>query len=104
MSGELDPVYVRARHTLLDALEALREHLDAIVLVGAQAIYLHTGDAELSVAPYTTDGDIAIDPTVLKPDPKLEMAMRLAGFARSDQLGTWIATQWNISIGCVSGD
>jgi len=36
---------VIARRVLLDALEALGEHRDPTILVGAQAIYLHTGDA-----------------------------------------------------------
>jgi hypothetical protein len=40
MPGEPDPLYVKARHALLDALDALRPHLDAITLVGAQAIYV----------------------------------------------------------------
>jgi hypothetical protein len=43
---------------LLDALVALEPHIDALVLVGAQAIYLHTGDADLAVAEYTTDADL----------------------------------------------
>ena len=34
---------IAARSALLDALEALVEQRDALVLVGAQAIYLHTG-------------------------------------------------------------
>lgn len=38
MSGEPDPLYVRARAALLDTLDALEPHLDALVLVGAQAI------------------------------------------------------------------
>jgi len=46
MPGVPDPLYVRARAALLDAVEALGAHRDAIVLVGAQAIYLHTGDAD----------------------------------------------------------
>jgi hypothetical protein len=62
MSGEPDPLYVRARAALLDTLDALEPHLDALVLVGAQAIYLHTGDAELTVAEYTTDADFSISP------------------------------------------
>ena len=33
--------------------------------MGAQAIYLHTGDADLGVAEYTTDADLAFDPTLL---------------------------------------
>ena len=46
MSGAPDPVYVRARTALLDAADALVEQLHAVVLVGAQAIYLHAGDAD----------------------------------------------------------
>ena len=42
MPGDPDPLYVRARSALLDATDALAVHLDAIVLVGAQAIYLCT--------------------------------------------------------------
>ena len=59
-----DPLYVRARAALLDAVEALGIHRDAIVLVGAQAIYLHTGAADLAVAEYTTDADFAVRPDV----------------------------------------
>ena len=40
MPGALDPLYVAARRTLLDALEAVLEQLDAVVLVGAQAVYM----------------------------------------------------------------
>ena len=46
MSGAPDLLYVRARAALLDVAEALDEQLDAVVLVGAQAVYLHTGDAD----------------------------------------------------------
>ena len=42
MPGAPDPVYVLARRVLLDALQALGEQRSAVVLVGAQAIYLHT--------------------------------------------------------------
>ena len=65
MLGAPDPVYVRARRVLLDALDALREHRGAVLLVGAQAIYLHTGEVDLAVAPYTSDADLALNPTVL---------------------------------------
>ncbi len=76
------PLYVAARRVLLDALDALCEHRNALVLAGAQAIYIRTGSAELdaSIAPYTTDADLAIDPARLGPDPRLEEAMRAAGF------------------------
>lgn len=44
-----DPAYIAARRVLLDALNALGPHRASVVLVGAQAIYLHVGDGERSV-------------------------------------------------------
>jgi hypothetical protein len=84
-----EPEYVAARRVLLDALDALGAHRDALVLVGAQAIYLHTGEGDLAVAPYTTDGDLALDPARLSSEPTLEDAMRLAGFRLEEQPGIW---------------
>lgn len=69
-----------ARRVLLDALEALGPHRDALVLVGAQAVYLRVGEAEFAVAPFTTDGDLAIDPAVLADIPPIEQALLSAGF------------------------
>ena len=43
------PEYVAARRVLLDALAALEDHLDNLVLVGAQAVYQHTGETDLNV-------------------------------------------------------
>ncbi|HVR70901.1 MAG TPA: hypothetical protein VMT87_08645 [Vicinamibacteria bacterium] len=57
---------------LLDALEALGPHREACVLVGAQAIYLRVGEADLAVAPFTTDGDLVIDPRRLSDVPPVE--------------------------------
>ncbi|WP_206184695.1 hypothetical protein [Thermoactinospora rubra] len=71
--------YVLARSVLLDALAALGPHIDAVVLVGAQAVYLHTGDADIAVAPTTTDADIALAPDKLRDEPLLEEALRAAG-------------------------
>ena len=70
----MDELYVIARRVLIDALEALGPHRDAAIIVGSQAIYLHTGDAELAVAVYTTDADIALDPALLDEIPPLEQA------------------------------
>lgn len=81
--------YVVARSVLLDALTALRAHLDAMVLVGAQAIYFHTGDADLATAPTTTDADVALAPDRLADEPLLEEALRRAGFVREADPGTW---------------
>lgn len=83
-----------ARAGLLDALEALEAHLDALVIVGAQAIYLHTGSSQMALAEYTTDGDVALDPDLLGSDPLIEDAMSAAGFSRDQRdsaIGTWIS-------------
>ena len=82
MPGEYSAEYVVARRALLDALEALGAQRDAVVLVGAQAIYMHTGDAGLAVAESTTDADVALDPSMLLDDPELATAMRSAKFYR----------------------
>ena len=90
--SDIDELYVLARRVLLDALDALGPHRDAIVLVGAQAVYLRVGEADLAVAPFTTDGDLAIDPTVLAEIPPLERALMDAGFLpkTKDSVGIWI--------------
>lgn len=92
-SGEAE-LLVRARSVLLDALEALAKHRDSLVIVGAQAIYLHTGGAALPVAEATKDSDVAIDPRELDDEPLLETAMQAAGFHRDvtkSQPGSWLS-------------
>ena len=86
-------LYARARAALLDALEALEAHRDAVVLVGAQAIYLYTGHTDVPIATETKDTDLAIDPDRLATDPLIEQAMSKAGFLRnldSGQPGEWV--------------
>jgi hypothetical protein len=83
-------LYVVARSTLLDALEALDEQRDAVILVGAQAIYIHTGDADIAVPVYTTDGDLLLEPARLKDEPKLAEAMERAQFRQGPQPGSWL--------------
>lgn len=88
-----DPLYIAARCTLLDALAALHEHLSSVVLVGAQAVYMHADEADLAVAPFTTDGDLAIDPRTLASEPLLEVAMRAAEFhSEKGRVGVWNRT------------
>ena len=53
---------IAARGALLDALDALAAHRDALVVIGAQAVYLHTGAADVALAEATKDSDVAIDP------------------------------------------
>jgi hypothetical protein len=87
MAGSTDHQYIRARSALLDALDGLGPHRESIVLIGAQAIYLHTGDTEFSVAPFTYDADLALDSRSLASVPNIIEAMREAGFNQTDQPG-----------------
>jgi Nucleotidyltransferase len=88
--GVPDPQYVVARTVLLDALEALGTQREAIVVVGAQAIYLHTGTVELAVPEFTIDADLTIDPTLLRDVPEIESALRAAHFQGGNRVGAWI--------------
>ena len=92
MSGAPDPGYVLARRVLLDALEALAEQRDAVVLVGAQAVYLQTGEGDLAVAPYTLDADLALIPAQLHARPDLAESLEAAGFRRTEHIGIWAKT------------
>ena len=49
----LDRIYIRARRVLLDALDALGDQRQAVILVGAQAVYFRVGEADFSISPYT---------------------------------------------------
>ena len=88
----MDELYVLARRVLLDALDALGSHRDAVIVVGAHAVYMRVGDADLAVAPHTTDGDIAIEPAALGEIPPLEHAFTHAGFLPkgADSVGVWV--------------
>jgi len=93
MPGAPDPAYVMARKVLLDALEALHPHIDALVLVGAQAVYHHTGDTDLAVAEYTTDADLSIAPALVGDEPLIAQALAEAGFTADVDLGRWISSE-----------
>jgi hypothetical protein len=90
MTGVLDPHDVIARSVLLDALHALGEQRKAVIVVGAQAIYLHTGATELAVPELTIDADLTIDPALLQESPEIESAMRAAQFERGNRVGAWL--------------
>jgi hypothetical protein len=89
MPGDADPLLVLARRALLDGLEALQPHLDSVVVVGAQAVYLHTGPASLPVAEFTTDADIAIAPEFLAGEPRIHDLLEQAGFELQEDPGRW---------------
>jgi hypothetical protein len=74
------PITIAARRTLLTALDALESHRDGVVLVGAQAIHLYTGDTDVAIATRTKDGDLALVPSRLAPAPTLDEAMTASGF------------------------
>ncbi len=84
------PEYVAARTVLLDALEALGPHRDNVVLVGAQAVYHHTGESSLNVPVMTTDADLALDTRLLSDDPEIGASLRNAGFVPGPNPGRWI--------------
>lgn len=87
----MDELYLVARRVLLDALEALGSHRDAVVVVGAQAIYLRVGEADLAVAAYTIDGDLGVEPTLLADTPALETLLESVNLARPTKpnVGIW---------------
>ncbi|GII87818.1 hypothetical protein Ssi03_58080 [Sphaerisporangium siamense] len=80
-----------ARRVLLDGLTALERHLDAITVVGAQAVYLRTPNAAVRNAPFTSDGDLSIDPLLLGDRPLLDETLRAAGFTlrKENEPGLW---------------
>lgn len=81
LNPDQDPLYVAARRVLLDACDALGKLRDAMVLVGAQAIYLQASDVGLDVvSPFTSDADLSIDPARLDSAPAIVEAMNNAGF------------------------
>ena len=55
-----DDILVAARSALLDALLALGDHTDEVTIIGAQAIYLHTGAADVALAEATKDSDLLL--------------------------------------------
>ena len=92
MMAELPRIeYVEARRILLDALDAMRAHIDALVLVGAQAVYLRSEGRLAGYQAFTTDADVVLDPAKLGPIPPLGRAMETAGFVLTAEPGIWEA-------------
>jgi hypothetical protein len=82
--------YVSARTVLLDALYAIGSQRNAVILVGAQAVYVHAGMGDLVLAPTTTDGDLALRTDELGDTPELARALIAGDFRPGAQPGTWI--------------
>lgn len=94
MPGAPEPEYVEARRVLLDVLEGLGPHREAIVVVGAQAIYLRIGEGtnelDLAIAPYTIDADLVLEPARTPDQPDLMTTLEKLGLVADDrQPGVW---------------
>ncbi len=65
------------------------------MLVGAQAVDLHAGEADLlnAGAPYTKDADLAIRPSQLADSPLLGDLMKRHGFTPSEHRGDGLRGQ-----------
>lgn len=63
-------------------------------MVGAQAIYLLTGEADIAIAPFTTDSDLALVPELLQDQPRLAEAIEKAGFTPTGEIGIWSKQDW----------
>ncbi|MCY4369117.1 MAG: hypothetical protein OXF41_06765 [bacterium] len=82
--------YLVARRVLIDALVALEPHIGAVIVIGAQAVYLRTEDRMPHYQPFTTDADLVIDPGLLAETPLLADAMLAAGFKNTREPGIWM--------------
>ncbi|MEU6715878.1 hypothetical protein ABZ897_30800 [Nonomuraea sp. NPDC046802] len=75
---------------------ALDAHRDAVIVIGAQAIYLRTSGSPVALAETTKDSDLALDPRMLEDEPLLEKSMSRAGFYRDPvdgQPGAWLNSE-----------
>ena len=91
MSSQPRIEYIDARRVLLDALTALKAQLDAVILVGAQAVYLRTAGRLPTYQPFTTDADLVLSPDLLTARPPLGDVMIAAGFVLPGEPGVWEA-------------
>jgi len=86
-----DVAMSEARDFLLDALVVLKPHREALIVVGAQAVYEHTRQVSGLEQPSTNDGDLAVDPDLVTPSEPIYRAMLDAGFfpARPERSGIY---------------
>ncbi len=75
--------YVVARRNLIQALEALGGYRrEAVVVVGAQAVYLQTQEIGITpFLPFTLDSDIAVDPRILESTPPIRETLEKHGYS-----------------------
>ncbi len=86
----MDAEYKKARETLIDCLEALQNHLESVVIVGAQAIYLQVPQRKRGPQQFTSDADVAVIPDKLGGPPAIADALEAKGFVPDPaKVGTW---------------
>ena len=85
--------YRAARRSLVRILRVLSVYeKEAIVVVGAQAIYLQCADDDLPFSPFTLDTDLALDPRRLSELPPIRRVLEENGYRlRDDQPGMYRA-------------
>lgn len=85
---DLDRSYL----ALTKAVAALAPHLDALTLVGAQAIYVHAPEMSDFGVAATSDADVVVDVDLLGDSPLLVDALQGGGFRRAsrDRPGIWL--------------
>lgn len=85
MTGENSELS-KSRKALVRAMRDLaRYRRDALVVVGAQAVYLRTEAVQLPFPPFTRDADVALDPRILEREPSLREWLIAAGYTRRDE-------------------
>lgn len=75
----IDSAMAPSRAALCAALDAIAPHRDAVTVAGAHAVFERTRDLDIA-ADATKDGDLALTPALVAEEPRLEAAMRGAGF------------------------
>lgn len=79
MNGK-ENLILEAKSALFDAMRALGPHRNSVILVGAQAVYQHTGTMNLAVAEFTRDSDLVLDVSMLADAPEISNLLKAAGF------------------------
>lgn len=70
---------IEARQGLCDALDALAEQREGLVIVGSHAVHERTKNIGIE-STQTKDSDLAVVPPLFSAQPRIEEAMRKAGF------------------------
>lgn len=82
-----------ATSALFEAMLALGPHRNSVILVGAQAVYQHTGKINIAIAEYTRDSDLVLDVSTLADEPEISNLLKTAGFYQTQGAnpGAWLS-------------